>query len=135
MEHLPAFLACLDEAAAAAGIVEDDLLFPIHLAADEACTNVIKHGYADMTPGPLTLGFKSEPPLVVVTIIDRAPTFNPSSAPAPVLEGDAASRPIGGLGWHFIREMMDEVRHEALPGGGNRLTLIKRLPTHTSPDA
>ncbi|MGB3543977.1 ATP-binding protein [Rubrivirga sp.] len=124
LEHLPALLACLDEAAAAAG-VGDDVLFPVHLAAEEACTNVITHGYTD-EPGPLTLRFEATPRRVAVTLTDEAPPFDPAAAPPPPLDGE--DRLIGGLGWHLIRETMDEVRHETGPAGGNRLTLIKHLP-------
>lgn len=132
LEHLPALLAFLDAAAAEAG-VGDDVLFPIHLAAEEACANVIMHGYAGGAPGPLSLRLDTSPDTVAVTIADQAPPFDPAQAPAPALDADAASRSIGGLGWHFIHEMMDEVRHEALPAGGNRLTLVKHRPPSPSP--
>lgn len=128
VEALPELLAVLDETVSEAGC-DDDLLFPVHLATEEACTNVITHGYADGPPGPLRLHVAVTSEAVTVTITDDAPTFVPSAAPAPDLDADAMDRPIGGLGWHLIRETMDDVRHEALAGGGNRLTLIKHRPT------
>jgi len=121
---LPDLLAVLDRAIIEAG-GDDELLFPIHLAADEACTNVIVHGYADRPPGPLTLRVDVTAETVAVTLTDAAPYFNPSAAPAPDLDAEALDRPLGGLGWHLVRECVDEVRHEPVPGGGNRVTLIK----------
>jgi anti-sigma regulatory factor (Ser/Thr protein kinase) len=47
--------------------------------------------------------------------------------PAPDLAAGWEERDAGGLGWHLVRRLMDEVRHEAPPDGGNRLTLIKHL--------
>ena len=130
VEHLPDFLAVLDATAAEAGIT-DETLFPLHLATEEAVTNVIRHGYPD-APGPLTLQVEITPETVAVTLTDEAPTFDPNCAPAAPLDGSVEDRPIGGLGWHFIREVTDEIRHETPPGGGNRLTLIKHR-TASSP--
>lgn len=132
LEHLPAFLACLDATASAAG-VGDETAFALHLAVEEACANVIKHGYPD-APGPLTVRVEVTSQAVTVVLTDRAAVFDPDRAPAPPLDGTVEDRPIGGLGWHLIRELTDEVRHESPPGGGNRLTLVKRLLTSTSPD-
>ncbi len=121
-------LVALDEAVTEAGC-DEDLLFTLHLATEEAATNVITHGYAGRSPGPLTLQVGITDRSVVVSLTDEAPLFDPASAPAPDLGSDAMSRPIGGLGWHLIRETMDEVRHDAVPGGGNRLTLVKHRPS------
>ena len=40
---------------------------------------------------------------------------------------------MGGLGWHLIRGMVDEVRYETGPEG-NRLTLVKRLEARSAAD-
>ncbi len=125
LADLPALLAFLDRTAAEGG-VDDDVLFPLHLAVEEACANVIAHGYPD-APGPLTLGVEVGSDRVAVVLTDEAPPFDPADAPPPP-GGPAESRAVGGLGWHLIREMTDEVRHEAAPGGGNRLTLVKHRP-------
>ena len=125
---LPALLDCLDQTAARAG-VEDDVLFPLHLATEEACANVIAHGYPT-APGPLTLAVEVAPGRVVVVLTDQARPFDPATAPPPP-SGPAESRAAGGLGWHLIRELADEVRHETPSGGGNRLTLVKHRPPPT----
>ncbi len=130
-EHLPALLACLDTTASAAG-VGDQTTFALHLATEEACANVISHGYPD-GPGPLTLRVEVTPQAVTVVLTDHAAVFDPDRAPAPPLDGAVEDRPIGGLGWQLIREVTDEIHHESPPGGGNRLTLIKRLSTPRSP--
>lgn len=124
--HVPVLLHWLDRTAAAAGLPEN-LLFSFHLAAEEVCANVVTHGYTD-EPGPLTLRFESEPDRVAVSIHDEAPVFDPAHAPPPPLDADAETRPLGGLGWHLVRSVMDEVRHEPGPRGGNRLTLVKHFP-------
>lgn len=126
LAHLPALLAFLDAEVLAAGL-DDTVLFPLHLVVEEACANVIHHGYAH-APGPLTLHVSVTPDAVSATLTDAAPPFDPEEAPAPPLDGPAEERPVGGLGWHFIRSLMDEVHYEARPDGGNRLTLVKHRP-------
>ena len=130
LEHLPEFLACLDEAARAAG-VDDETAFALHLATEEACANVVHHGYPD-APGPLTLRVEVTPNAVTVVLTDEAVPFDPDRVPAPPLDGSVEDRPIGGLGWHLIREVTDEARHESPPAGGNRLTLVKHRPSSSS---
>ena len=63
---------------------------------------------------------------MTVTVADRAPLFDPAGAPAPDLESSWSDRRIGGLGVHMVRQVMDAVRHEPRPGGGNVVTIEKR---------
>jgi anti-sigma regulatory factor (Ser/Thr protein kinase) len=74
----------------------------------------------------VTLRFRREAGAVVVTVEDAGIPFDPAAAVAPRLGDDSKHRALGGLGWHLVRHVIDEVRHEPLPGGGNRVTLIKR---------
>ena len=39
----------------------------------------------------------------------------------------AQARPVGGLGWHLVFRLMDEVKHEVPGPRGNRLVLVKRF--------
>jgi serine/threonine-protein kinase RsbW len=87
---------------------------------------VITHGYAGRPPGPISVAMLSEPERFTVTIADEAAPFDPESVPEPDLKSGWSEREIGGLGWWLIRKMIDEVTYESKPGGGNRLTLVKR---------
>lgn len=113
--------------AACAGLPEE-AAFAVRLAAEEACQNVISHAYPGAEPGPVALSIAREGDAVTVTIEDRGVPFDPAAAPAPDLAAPAEERALGGLGWHLVRQVMDEVRHEALPGGGNRNVLVKKIP-------
>jgi anti-sigma regulatory factor (Ser/Thr protein kinase) len=62
----------------------------------------------------------------MVTITDRGRPFSPAQAPSPDLEADWQSRAQGGLGWHLIRRVVDEIDYASGAGGENRLTLVKR---------
>ena len=124
-ESLAGLLGFLDTAIAGAAL-DAATASDVRLAAEEVCSNVIAHAYPDGRRGTVTLRFRREAGAVVVTVEDAGIPFDPAAAPAPQLGHDWDQRVLGGLGWHLVRRVMDEVRHEPLPGGGNRVTLIKR---------
>lgn len=99
----------------------------VRLAVDEACTNIVQHGYPADVPGPIRLSVQADGAQVTIVISDDAPVFDPAGTPPPDRLSGWRERRVGGLGWHFVRSMMDEVHHEEGPEGGNVLTLIKRL--------
>ncbi len=56
---------------------------------------------------------------------DDAVAFNPLEREAPDLNAPLEDRPIGGLGVHLVRKLMDDVRYERA-GARNILTMRKR---------
>jgi serine/threonine-protein kinase RsbW len=123
---LPELLGLAIEVAREAGF-DEQTAHAVRVAVEEACVNVIEHGYAGVPPGPIELTIADEASRVRVEIADRARPFVPGAVLAPDIEAAAEDRPLGGLGWFLIAELMDEVRHAAREGGGNRLTMIRRL--------
>lgn len=97
------------------------------VAVDEACNNIVEHGYAGEKPGPIGVSFDAEEERIVVAITDRGRAFDPKDAPAPDLHSDWKERRVGGLGWHLIRQFVDEIRYDPDAENGNRLTLVKRV--------
>ena len=128
-ERLGDVLAFVERACARAAL-DPDAAFDVRLATEEVVTNVIEHGYAGASePGPITVRFHHDPRQVVVTIDDLAPPFDPASVRPADPSAPLERRRIGGLGWHFVTRVMDEVRHEHRHPRGNRVTLVKRLAT------
>lgn len=119
-----AFFAGTCAGAGIAGPVRHDL----RLAVEEVCSNVIRHGYGPGRPGPIRLEVRELADRYEIAIEDRAAPFDPASAPVPDLTLDWEDRPLGGQGWHLVRNVVDELRYERLPGPGNRVTLVKRKP-------
>ena len=71
--------------------------------------------------------------VVTAEVSDDGRAFDPLKVPPPDLESDLQSRPVGGLGVHFIKTLMDEVSYRR-EGGRNILTMHKRFgPAGTSP--
>lgn len=93
------------------------------LAVNEAVMNVIQHGYCDGSGSEITVEVLYDGGNLVFRVTDSAKTVDPTTIQPRALDD---VRP-GGLGIHFIREIMDEVIFSVPETGvGNRLTMIKR---------
>ena len=106
--------------------VDDDTCYDLKLAVDEACTNIIQHGYAGMNPGSIMLELRATPDEVKVRITDFGHPFEPSSAPVPDIEAPLEERSLGGFGLFFIYQTMDKVDYRT-GEEGNCLILTKRI--------
>ncbi len=95
-------------------------------AIDEAATNVVLHGYRG-APGDIDVTVDTDGGDLVVTVVDSAPTFDPTTVAAPDLSVPPAQRTPGGMGIHLIRAATDVVTHSPWAGGGNILTMTRRL--------
>lgn len=124
-ESLREILAFVDGACARLGVSGSDA-FDVRLAVEEVCTNVIEHGYDGADPGPLGLSLRGDAESVVITVADRGVPFDPDNAQQPDLESGWEERPLGGVGLHLVRQVMDEVRYETSADGMNSTTLVKR---------
>ena len=99
-------------------------IFEVQLAVDEACTNIIKYGYADEA-GTINIICCMRNGELVVVIKDEGKPFDPTSVQPPDLNASLEERQMGGLGVHLIKTMMDEVRYESIDGK-NVLTMVAR---------
>jgi len=128
-ESLPQISDFVSNAARDAGLDEDDV-FHVQMAVDEACSNVVEHAYGGNCQGDITLtcslGSGSD---FVITIHDTGYPFNPRSVPEPPMGVDLEDLPEGGLGLYFMRKLMDNIRFEFDSNEGNTLTMIKRIPS------
>ena len=86
--------------------------FHLMTAVDEACTNIIKYGGST----EIEINCRVEDELVEVQITDDGVAFNPLDAPTPDLSVPLEEREVGGLGIHFIRTLMTEVKYERREG-------------------
>ena len=126
LKAILAFFAGTCAGAGIAGSVRHDL----RLAVEEVCSNVIRHGYPPGQPGPIRIEVREGPDRWEVAIEDQAAPFDPASVPAPDLTLDWEDRPLGGQGWHLVRNVVDEFHYARIPGPGNRVTLVKGKSKH-----
>jgi len=104
--------------------VPDGTVFDLKLAVDEACTNIIEHGYKGMDPGSIILSFRIESDRILVQITDFGHIFEPAEAPKPDVEAALEDRELGGLGLYLIYQTMDNIDYESSEEG-NTLTFTK----------
>ena len=107
------------------GIGRGLLAEAIRLAVEGVCSNIIRHGYPAGQPGPIRLEVRDRPDRWEVVIEDRAAPFDPATVPAPDLTLDWEDRPLGGQGWHLVRNVVDLCHYARIAGPGNRVTLVK----------
>jgi anti-sigma regulatory factor (Ser/Thr protein kinase) len=98
----------------------------ISVVLDEAVSNAINHGYDAGVRGQIAVRLRRAPDAVLLEVEDDGRPFDPLQTPPPDLTLPLERRPIGGLGVHLIRNLMDEVSY-AWIGGRNVLKMIKHL--------
>ncbi len=109
------------------GINEHDL-DNIELAVDEACANVIEHGYEPDAPNKdLTIRMEIDSSRLVLTISDQGKQFDPRSKKQTDLKELIDMKRDGGLGISLIKQVMDEIDYRTTPEGRNELILTKFL--------
>ena len=101
--------------------------FDLKLAVDEACSNIIEHGYAGNESGPIGVSFDAQGEQVVVAIVDRGRPFDPKTVRPPDLDSRWQDRRVGGLGWYLMSRSVDRIGYDSDPKRGNRLTLVKKV--------
>lgn len=126
LESLQDFREFLREHCAALPGMDADLLYDVQLAVDEACTNIITHGYAGMDPGSIILDLELDPDMVTVSLTDFGHSFEPDNAPVPDTSASAEERELGGFGLFFIRQSVDRMDYRVTEDG-NTMILTKYL--------
>ena len=105
----------------------NDLLFRVHLVLEELVLNIIDYGLDDGNEDhELEVVLTSEDDNLTIEITDDGIPFDPlKDAKIPDTDAPLEDRPIGGLGVHLVRTMMDEVSYRR-EDGKNHLTLVAR---------
>ena len=102
-------------------------LSALQLAMEEVITNVIMHGYGEGGGQSLTLAMVLPvPDRIKATVTDRARPFNPLLNPDVDTSLPLEERPIGGLGIHLVKKLMDSCHYEWWQDQ-NRFTLERKL--------
>jgi serine/threonine-protein kinase RsbW len=101
----------------------EDTLADLKLALTEACSNSVRHAYAD-DDGRVDISFELLDDRLIVEVADDGSGFEPADADR---NGDEELSE-GGLGIAIIRSIADEVEIGGGPEGrGSRLRFVKLL--------
>jgi serine/threonine-protein kinase RsbW len=106
------------------GLITMEALRHFQLACDEWITNVISYGYTDTEEHWIELRLKDAGNEWVLTVEDEGLPYNPLIRGAVDVRQSLDDKPIGGLGIHFINQMMNELFYERIEER-NVFTMIK----------
>ena len=99
----------------------------IELAVDEACTNVIKHAYANNSNQMIEVSIKVDQKKLIIIVADKGKGFNPDEIKLPDLNKSIKEGRKGGLGLCLIKTLMDKVEFEIKPGSKTQVKMIKYI--------
>lgn len=125
LESLPLFRQLVDRACQAHGIGAETAM-ALKLAVDEACTNIVEHGYEGMDAGSIILELVVHKEEVIVDITDFGHPFEPYEPEKPDAEQLLEDPSAGGFGLYIIYQTMTHIEYEA-GDMGNRLRFYKQL--------
>ena len=100
--------------------------FHVNLALDEIISNIIRYGWKDSGEHQFNIRLSVSNDEVTVEIEDDATPFNPLEVPAPDLNRPLDERPVGGLGIHLVRQVMDGLEYQRFDGK-NLLVMKKKI--------
>ncbi|MBR4380660.1 MAG: ATP-binding protein [Bacteroidaceae bacterium] len=122
--EIPQLSAFIDTFAEEAGI-DFSLVMSLQLALEEAVVNVMEYAYPKGTMGKVLITASVEGNDLEFVISDSGKAFDPTAKAEVNVDLGVEDRPIGGLGIHLVRNIMDSVAYER-KNGKNILTLRKR---------
>lgn len=131
LDHvMPSVMSAITDLAAAVDEALADnvtVAFQVNLCLEELVTNIIKYGLHESPTHPIHVQIYESEQHLEIYLKDDAPEFNPFiDAPVPDTKLDVEQRPIGGLGIHFVKTLMDQAQ-AYYDGAGNLVVLLKQL--------
>ena len=105
---------------------DEQAIRDLQLAADEVCSNSIRHGYGEQE-GQIEVSIDRIGHSIRVVVRDWGVAFDPEQIPVPDLDLPLEERSLGGLGLFLVQQVMDEVRFEFDNSQGNSVTMVRRL--------
>lgn len=98
----------------------------IQVALDEIVTNIMDYGYDDKGEHEIRIFLKVLGNILEATVEDDGVPFNPLGIAVPDTRSALRDRKVGGVGIHFVKNLMSEVTYDRV-GDWNRLVLRKKL--------
>ena len=125
VQEVPRLADFVDEVCEALGF-DMSVTMQMNLAIEEAVVNVMNYAYPAGHKGNVRIEAHANDLRLKFTIIDSGTPFDPTAKEEVDTTLSAEERPIGGLGIHLVRQLMDSINYERIDGK-NVLTLRKKL--------
>jgi serine/threonine-protein kinase RsbW len=125
IKKLPGLVDQIEELAAKWEL-NHTVIMNIHLALEEALSNIIYYGFRDEAKHRIEVSLTLSETDITIVITDDGIPFDPTSVQLPDLSDPVEERHIGGLGIFLISQVMDSI-HYSRNNNLNTLTLRKSL--------
>ena len=125
IEDVPQLAAFVDEVCETVGF-DMSVAMSLNLAMEEAVVNVMDYAYPAGTKGKVCIEAEADDQQLSFIVSDWGKPFDPTAKAEVDTTLSAEDRPIGGLGIHLVRQIMDSINYERMDGK-NVLTLRKKL--------
>ncbi len=125
-DHLTEVRQFVSKLAREHGFTEDDVN-KITIAVDEACTNIIKHGYNFSPEHSIDIEIHREGINFEILISDSGKKFDPNTIETPDMKEYLSHYRRGGLGVYLMKRIMDSVEFNS-HRNRNTLRMVKTLP-------
>ena len=106
--------------------LSDRICMAVSLALHEHLTNIVNYAFEDALRHEIGVRLELAGDRVIAEVRDDGRPYNPLSRPEVDTSVPIDERPIGGLGVHFLRRLMDDLSYQRV-GGTNLLRLEKRV--------
>jgi anti-sigma regulatory factor (Ser/Thr protein kinase) len=117
---------CVKEAARKFGFEEDDL-YKLELAVEEAITNVVHHAFEAGEAGSFDIICERVSRGIRISIKEKGLPFDPNKLPLYSRPDSVDELSPSGLGTFLMKEMVDEAAYRNLGSEGKELHLVKYL--------
>ena len=125
IDEVPQLATFVDQVCEALGF-DMSTTMSLNLALEEAVVNVMSYAYPSETMGSVNIEAIANERLLKFIISDWGTPFDPTAEKEVDTTLSAEDRPIGGLGIHLVRQIMDSINYERTDGM-NVLTLCKKI--------
>ncbi len=104
---------------------DENELYSVTLAVDEACSNIIEHSYGGDNIGDIKIQTKKIKNGIEIHIHDNGKQFDPSIIPG--INSKKPLKDVGsrGAGLFLMRKLMDEVTFHFTKNKGTTLKMVK----------
>ena len=106
--------------------LNEEAIYAVQLAVDEACSNIMEHAYQGRGQGEIICTCENNDESLIITLYDQGIQLNPEDIPVFNLDTPLEDLKTGGAGVYLMHKLMDRVHYESDRQHGNKLELVKR---------
>ena len=106
--------------------LDEQSVYAVRLAVDEACTNIIEHAYEGEGRGDIICICVSSSDGFEIELRDKGKAFNPEDVPDPEVGVPLENLGNRGAGIFLMKKLMDDVSYAFSEGGETVLRMMKK---------